>query len=92
MERKKHLRIAEPNEKSVNCYIEHSFRANQNIKSCPFCDANIEDGLVLLETGDHETWFVMCQDCMCEGPSSITKKYATEAWNDRTERKREVSQ
>lgn len=53
------------------------------LKACPFCDADFEDGLEILVTRDRETWFVHCTDCMAEGPPAITRKGAIELWNDR---------
>lgn len=59
--------------------------AVDELEECPFCHASgPEEGLKLYETGDHELWFVQCDECTAEGPKAITRSGAIELWNDRT--------
>ena len=63
--------------------IHHRIKESDEIENCPFCDADETDGLEILETPDHETWFVDCGDCMAQGPPGINREHAVEFWNDR---------
>lgn len=47
------------------------------ILSCPFCDGE-STKLVKLEK---DCWYVRCERCNCEGPSSTDRKIALQSWN-----------
>lgn len=65
---------------AIQC-THHEFLDTEEVPDCPFCGENSEDGcLMLYETDDHETWYICCDECMCQGPSSIDREGAIELW------------
>lgn len=65
-------------------YITHDFEEDEGVENCPFCGDSVGDELLeLLETGDHETWFIYCVNCNLHGPSGISRENAISLWNMR---------
>lgn len=51
------------------------------LKPCPFCGG---DNQVLFMAFFTEDWAVGCNDCSCQGPTTVeSKEEAIEKWNDR---------
>lgn len=68
------------NHTDLDHYTRHEFLDTEDVPNCPFCGETSEDGLELLETNDHETWFVQCDECLCQGPTAIDRDGAIEVW------------
>lgn len=55
------------------------------LKPCPFCK-NFQYFDIAEDSryqGEHNAWFVMCEDCFTRGPRAETREEAIEAWNRR---------
>lgn len=78
--------ISAPGEVSPDDMITHEFEENEDVPNCPFCGETSEDALILLETGDHEFWYVHCDECLCNGPNALTREAAIDLWSMREDR------
>jgi Lar family restriction alleviation protein len=57
----------------------------KEIKACPFCGAEgVDLSMGLVEAGDGEGNFVLCDFCEAEGPFATSQLTAIDAWNKRS--------
>lgn len=75
--------MCDDNRTVIERMINHEFEDSDDVADCPFCGETSEDGLILLETDDHQTWFIRCDNCMCDGPSAVDRDGAIELWTSR---------
>lgn len=50
-----------------------------SLSDCPFCGH--EPFQPIYDDAPHACWFVVCDECQCEGPVADTEAGAVAAWN-----------